>query len=48
MSADDPLQHADVGETRTIRREEIIDCWAPDVYYGSDRERREHIIWQRN
>jgi len=38
MSADDPLQHADVGETRTIRREEIIDCWAPDVYYGSDRE----------
>jgi hypothetical protein len=38
-SDEDPLKHADVGETHTLTREVKINTidYSPDVYYGTDR-----------
>jgi hypothetical protein len=38
-SDEDPLEHADVGETVTVTREKTLHSvnFDPDVYYGSDR-----------
>lgn len=38
-SDEDPLEHADVGETQTVTREVTINTidYSPYVYYGTDR-----------
>lgn len=39
MTDEDPLRHADVGETKTIRQQKTLHGinFEPDVFYGSDR-----------
>jgi len=39
MSDEDPLRHADVGETKTVRESVQLHTinYEPDVYHGSDR-----------
>lgn len=37
--SDDPLEHADIGTTKTIRREKTLYSinYTPDIYFGHDR-----------
>lgn len=38
MTDDDPMRNVDIGDTQTVTETETYKLYAPDVYFGSDRD----------